>query len=460
VAESNHTSMEPWRVIVGRYNGSEVLVLADRDGFSLPEALVPRTERTAWHLNQQIARKCGLRVVSILPLEIEPAAANYYVAETVSPETPLPAGASWAGLAPLARNAFQDGEDFDAITQGLKLASRPAAEPGPFSCFGWFENLAKWVEDIAASHGLNWNGNFEQFHAAASFSLIRFETSPHALWFKAVGEPNTREYQITQTLAERLPGYVPRLLAVQPKWNGWLAEECPGKTLDAISDVKLWHQAARTLAQLQIESVPHRDALLCAGAHPLTSVLSDTAIERFLRVSRELFLEETSHETPGLCADDLIAIAVRGREFLNFLGALDIPDAVGHLDLNAGNVIVAPGHCAFLDWAEGYIGFPFLTFEYLLQAFRRKIGRDSPDESGVVEAYLAAWEHSLSRALVREAWAFTPFLALLAYTLRSIAASEPYLGGTPSLANYVRSLARKLKRALGTHGTLSARAAR
>jgi hypothetical protein len=460
VAESNHTSMEPWRVIIGRCNGSEVLVLANRDGFSLPEALVPRSERTAWHLNQQVTRKCGLRVVSILPLEIDAAAANYHLAEMISPETPLPAGASWVGVASLARNAFQDGKDFDAITKGLKQASRPPAEPGPFSGFGWFENLAKWVEDVAASHGLNWNGNFEQFHAAASFSLIRFEASPHAVWFKAVGEPNTREYQITQTLAERLPGYVHRLLAVRPEWNGWLAEECPGKTLDAISDVTLWHQAARTLAQLQIESVTHKGALLCAGAHPLTSVLSDTAIERFLRVSRELFLEEPSREAQGLCADDLIAIAARGRHLLNFLGALDIPDAVGHLDLNAGNVIVAPGHCAFLDWAEGYIGFPFLTFEYLLQAFRRKIGRDSPDESGVAEAYLSAWEHSLSRAVVREAWAFTPFLALLAYTLRSITASESYLLRTPALANYVRSLVRKLKRALGTHETLSARAAR
>jgi hypothetical protein len=460
VAETNHTAMESWRVIVGRRNGSDVFVLADRDTFSLPEVLVPRSERTAWHLNQQITHKCGLRVVSILPLEIEPATANYHVAEMISPETPLPGGASWADLASLARDAFQDRKDFDAVTDGLKSASRPATELGPFSSFGWFENLAKWVEDTTVSHGLSWNGNFEQFHAAASFSLIRFEASPHAIWFKAVGEPNTREYQITQTLAERQPGFVPRVLAVRPEWNGWLAEECPGKTLDAISDVTLWHQAARALAQLQIESVPHRDALLCAGAHPLPSVLSDTAIERFLRVSRELFLERPSYEALGICVDDLIAIAARGRQVLNLLGALDIPEAVGHLDLNAGNVIVAPGHCAFLDWAEAYIGFPFLTFEYLLQAFRRKIGRDSPDESGVAEAYLSAWEHSLSRTVVREAWTLTPFLALLAYTLRSITASESYLLRTPALANYVRSLVRKLKRALGTHGTLSARAAR
>ena len=57
---------------------------------------------------------------------------------------------------------------------------------------------------------------------------------------------------------------------------------------------------------------------------------------------------------------------------------------------------------------------------------------------------------------IREALDITPFLALLTYILRCIEASEQHLNSTPRLANYVRSLIRKLKRELDTCRTPAA----
>ena len=45
----------------------------------------------------------------------------------------------------------------------------------------------------------------------------------------------------------------------------------------------------------------------------------------------------------------------------------NIPDTLGHLDLNPGNILISPDQCVFLDWAEAYVGPPFLTFQYLIE---------------------------------------------------------------------------------------------
>ena len=450
---SDYTNTDHWRILIPGRSASEILVLANGRNFILPEVVVPRDQRLAWHLNEQIKRNWQLPVLSVVPIRTGPNhrgkdSTNYHLAELMSPKAALPPGMNWANLASLTKEMFQDPEDFDAGVMFFH-PSGGATEDGPFARLGWFEDLAAWVKNIASSRGLGWNGRFEQFHAAACFSLIRFGTSPQALWFKAVGEPNTREFNITQVLADCLPAYVPRLLAVRPDCNGWLAKECPGTILHDTSDPDLWRSAAYTLAELQVESVPHTVALLRAGAHLLQSVLSDFAIERFVRAGAALLAENSEQAALNPRIDDLMDIASRASELRERIKIFGIPDALGHLDLNGGNIVVSPEQCTYLDWAEAYVGCPFVSFEYLLQAFRRKFGTKSPHETTVVETYLTSWQRVCSRSTIREAWTRTSFLALFAYTLRCIAASEPWLGHAPDLANYVRSLLRKLKRQVG-----------
>jgi hypothetical protein len=453
VPHSHHTHMDRWRIVIPGHNASEILVLADKGAFVLPEVLVPRNQRLAWHLNEEIKRNWQLPILSIVPVNNnantgESESAQYHVAEIVPPGEILPPGTSWVNFALLAPETFRDAADFDAVRTFFNPLSS-AKEDGPFARVGWFADVSAWVQPIAALQRLEWNGRFEQFHAAAGFSLIRFDTSPSALWFKAVGEPNTREFHITQVLAKHLPDYGPRLLAVRPQCNGWFAEESPGKILHEVSSPDLWRKAASTLAQLQIESIAHVEELLRAGAHRLQAVLSDSATERFVRVGTALLSENPDRGALDPAVDDLAEIASHARELFDRAKTFHIPDALGHLDLNAANVLVSRERCTYLDWAEGYVGYPFLTFEYLLQAFRRTFGKQSPDEARLTETYLTSWARLLSLETVREAWGCTPFLGLFAYTLRCIAASEPYLDRAPGPANYVRSLMHKLKRGLG-----------
>jgi len=52
------------------------------------------------------------------------------------------------------------------------------------------------VQRAIEPYGLRLSGEFRQLNASPTFALLRLETTGQALWFKAVGEPNLREFPI------------------------------------------------------------------------------------------------------------------------------------------------------------------------------------------------------------------------------------------------------------------------
>jgi phosphotransferase family enzyme len=451
--DSNQIRLDRWRLVIPRRDSAEVLVQIEQGRFVLPEVRTPHNQRLAWHLNDQLKSNWQLEIVSMFPIDTQPSvreenSLGYHLAEILQPDVPLPSDMRWVNVSSLSPESLGSERDFTALQSFERRPPDGSGKEPSFGRLGWFREIAAWLGHTAPSLGLAWNGGFEQFHASASFSLIRFATTPFPVWFKAVGEPNTREFHIMQVLAEHCPEYVPRLLALRPEWNAWLAEECSGKTLDEVFDFDLWCKAARTLAELQIESRPHTDELLRAGACNLGSLFSLSSIGQLLTLARALVSRNSQPDPRDPAVEELPALEVRLRELLDDFRALRVPNTLGHLDLTAGNVIVSPQRSAYLDWAEACVGFPFITFEYLVQAFRRTLGHERPAEPALVNAFLSAWEGVLPSGEVREAWRLTPALAVLAYALRCMSASEPYHTTVPRVANYLRTLLRKLKREL------------
>ena len=444
-----------WRVVITRAIASEMIVVPHGAAFDLPEVRVPQNQRLAWNLNAELKRDWQLDVVSILPSNVGPRSRagdrlRYHLAEFVDANVPLPSGLRWASISALTSQSFLIAEDFQVLRSFVEELSASPGNHGPFGHLGWFQEVTSWLQNAIAPFHLEWTGRFEQFHASPFFSLIRFETRPRALWFKAVGEPNTREFAITRELAERCHEYVPRLLAVRPDWNAWLAEECPGKTLDQVSDIGLWSRAVQDLANLQIESMSWSKSLLQAGAHDLRRLFTRSAVESFFAMAEELLGLMVEAVTLDLSVADLRSMQARMIELLDRAENLRFPDTLGHLDLNAGNVIVSSQRCAYLDWAEAYVGPPFLSLEYLLQTFRRVFGRGSPHERPVVQAYLAVWEAVIPLRDTRELWGLTPALAIFAYTQRCVAAVEPSGPGISRFGDYLGVLLRRLKHELGS----------
>ena len=444
--------MDRWRIIV--VNGRREVLVAARGGLSaFPELGVPENARPVPHLRRGLELGWDLESACLRPIDLgasalEDAEPRYYLAELTRPRALPPGELRWAAASVLTRESFRDGCDFEALADAL---ARPALDgSGPFGRPGAFREIAEWVERAARREGFALNGRFEQHQASSRFSLVRFDAAPRALWFKAVGEPNEREFHLTRAAALYCPRYVPRILASRPEWNAWLAEECAGSTLAETGDAGLWHEGARGLAQLQIASLPHAPTFLARGAHRWESFFLPPSLDRFLEVARKAGGEDGARSRLELFRAGIPETAGR-------LGTLRIPAALGHLDMNSGNVIASRERCAFLDWAEAYVGFPFATFAYLLEGFRSAFGRESPDQASLVETYLKPWRAVLPSGAVSEAWALAPVLALYAYTARCMAGAEPRYTLVPQVRSYLRALLGRLERDLRSRDAVEVR---
>ncbi len=299
------------------------------------------------------------------------------------PDAEAPREKEWVAVDSLVESSFGDPCDFQAVRQAIaqSMAQTEDTTRGPFGRLGWFLDLQRWVQEQIGPHGLHLNGRFRQLNACPTFSLIRFETDGPAIWFKAVGAPNQREYPVTLALARSFSRFIPQIIATRPEWNGWLAREAEGPLLQECSALASWEAAAADLAELQIHSLGRSLHLLDPGARDLRAWALADLVQPFFRTMGELMERQTKVPPAALSREELGCLSERVQDALTVLEETGIPTTLGHLDINPGNIVCSPTGCVFLDWAEAFVGHPFLTFEYLLEHFRRTFGQDHSQET-------------------------------------------------------------------------------
>jgi hypothetical protein len=253
-----------------------------------------------------------------------------------------------------------------------------------------------------------------------------------------------REFPITLKLVELFPRFIPEILGTKPEWNAWLSREVEGTNLGETKDIALWERAATDLAKLQIESISRPDSILDSGAHDLRIDALLNSVDPFLELVARLMEEQPKAPPPTLSPQELSLLKLRIEDSLALLEDLQIPNTLGHLDLNPWNVIASADRYVFLDWAEAYVGPPFFSFEYLLQHFRREICADAALESQVVSAYKAPWRQLLSEDLTTEALALAPLAAVFAYAAGTGTWKDQERLRDPKMGAYFRSLARRM----------------
>lgn len=101
---------------------------------------------------------------------------------------------------------------------------------------------------------------------------------------------------------------------------------------------------------------------------------ASTASEIADRLTRQLSERQIKVLPLVLSRAEIRDLASQVVDALAQLRGTDIPSALGHLDLHPQNVIVSPVGAVFFDWAEGFVGHPFLTLQYFLEHFRRAFG--------------------------------------------------------------------------------------
>ena len=441
---------ERYRVIVLGRGGTEVLLVPNGERHILPWVEIPRWQRVVENLTVALKSEWGEEVVCLFDRASEPLADGsvgcYQALEHLracgDPKIPT----RWMPLSTLRQDSLIEAHDYAAIKQVVGVCKgeieRPSA--GPFARLGWFGDLRNWIESVIEPMGFHVEGKFRQLNATPSFSLVRFETNGPVLWFKAVGEPNQKEFAITCSLARFFPDYLPTILSTRPDWNGWLTKEVQGKLLSEVQEQELWTEAAIALAKLQIQSIDRGSQILGTGARDLGSAALSKLIQPFMSLVAQLMDRQTKIPPPVLDRKDLSVLTDSLHSSLEAIDATGIPDTLGHLDLNPGNIIVSDSRCGFLDWAEAFIGNPLFSLEYLLQHARRAFGENSDVRTRMITAYCAQWDGVVSPAAIADAIAFAPLLGVFAYAAGSDTWKEPQQLQEPA-AGYLRSLARRMR---------------
>ena len=372
---------------------------------------------------------------------------QYRVMECEGEQRPPGSEVCWKPSWALAAAAFRELRDYRALRMALETACCPCDRDNPFARLGWFHEVSAWVQQAIAPLGFKAVQQFQQWNAAPAFSLIRFSTDKGGVWFKAAGPPNGHELSLTRELSVLSPEHSARLLAEKPEWNAWLSAEAQGAALEDTPDLSGWMLAAKSLAKLQIASAHRASRLIEEGAADLTAGALLELCPSFFKAAWEWMQEPPNDTLARLSSGELLGIEQQVREAVHRTGSGGVPETLGHLDPNPGNVIVSPkGSCVFLDWAEGYVGYPFISFEYLLLHFRRSPVARSAGEASLEQAYWNDWKALVSGAELDTAKRLTPLLAVFCFAVHIFARSQTNRMLDSGTVALLRSLMRRMKR--------------
>ncbi len=446
----NNTGQDTYRLLITRRAGSEILV-GNGPAWSLPRTEIPSRQRPAEQLTAAIRKSFELEtyclfVPSPFSSPRSASSADYAVMESVKQSGPAPAGTYW--MAAGALDHCRDSKETEAIKEALRELNSYATgeKPGPFGKAGWLRELFQWAEEQVAPLGIRLTGNFRQLNASPEFSLIRLETNSVALWFKATGKPNEHELAVALSLARLFPRYVPRVLGIHSAWNGWLSAEASGIQLDEIAECSAWERAAESLTELQISSIGKCSELLEGKCKDLRLAELAELIDPFLACMGDLMAAQEKRPPTPLAKSELTSLREGLVEACELLESFHVPDTVGHVDFNPGNILVSADRCVFLDWAEGCVSHPFVTFEYLRQYVERSGVQEPAASERITAAYLRAWQAFFSPEDLRRAMAIIPLIAVFAYAVAGDAWRSPETHRDFASAGYLRSLTRRMYR--------------
>jgi hypothetical protein len=436
-------NQQEYRLALVGPNRRQLLAIAGGDSVRLPRVAIPAYTRFAEQLTRRIKEQWDFDSVVLDLLPDSSPSARCAVIEIRSSDRQI-AGANFFSAEVDAIDPADFTKDERSVVDAI--LSGAGNQRGPFSRLGWLDDVFAWVEAILHGRRIKVTGRFRQLNSGPFFSLIRFETSGPAVWFKAVGEPNRREFPVSVALARLFPSYVPLLIATRPEWNAWLTLEAEGSALDENSEFNLWMRAATTLANLQVEACAKIDELLGAGCRDVRTSALLECIDPFFEVMEELMEHQRKVPPPILSRKTLRALSAQIKDACSTLRGLRSFDALGHLDFNLGNMLVSHDGCVFLDWAEAYVGDPLLTFEYFLEHFRRVHPGQLSMESKLRSSYIDCWRSIVSAEQLTESMAIAPLVAVFAYAAAGNTWKDVLRLQNANVAGYLRSLTRRMHR--------------
>jgi hypothetical protein len=465
----DESETELYRLVIVFRETSEsnkVLLACNNEGaLSLPEIAIPKWQRVAENITARVRELWDLDTVCMFDPVWEDRSSldlrcNYQVLESCDALWVPPKTHVLFDAASVTRESFTSPEDSQVLECSLRLLNEfnSGVKPGPFARSGWLGRLREWVQQQLGAHGLVLADGQRHVNSSPFFNLMRFETADDsAVWFKAVGEPNLREYPITVGLGRDYPRYFPKLLGTHTEWHGWLTAEAGLPLLEDDHDIENWKTAVETLADLQVELVNRESYLLDLGCTDWRIDQITRRIDPFLTAMEEIMQLQPETPPPILSKCELDELGETLKSACQRLQALGIPNTYIHGDFGPHNLLSSGTQCLFIDLAESGVGHPFLTFQYLLDCLHNSHPEFDTAHRDLRGAYGARWSSLVHEQEMMEAFNSVPLVTLLWHALSGYRsqAAEVYLD--PNCGKYLRGLVRRMKvRAAELHCAVAA----
>lgn len=223
------------------------VLVPDRVGFANGRTLVAAFERRLG------TRPWLLRQIRLIDDEAAKRREIVYELEVLDRAWAAPAHGRWVGRGDLDRLPLADEphrELLDHYIDSLEVGAAPPERP-PWARSGWLGDVRAWIDREAARLGHTVTGIEQVKHWSIS-SVLRVVTDGPDLYFKVPARLPlfAEEATVTARLAERLPGFVPAPLAVEPD-RGWLLLPAFGQLFRWDAPLETRCEALRRFAGLQ-----------------------------------------------------------------------------------------------------------------------------------------------------------------------------------------------------------------
>lgn len=237
------------------------------------------------------------------------------------------------------------------------------------SRFGWLIEALRWVEHTTGSR-IRSNHSVAQFNAGRGFALLEMPMQDdRVFWLKASSFPNGHEATLTKVLSLVCPESLPTWVAEQPEWNAWLMMGQSTCVFDVTENRGLCGRlqyAVKSLARLQSQTFHLERTLLEAGAFDQRVCVLRRDADLLFSCVEEAMRHRSASEDIPINSGRLDRLRHIFEVACSCIEGLGIPPAVVHGDMSLGNLSFVGDRCQFLDWSEGYLGFPLVTLHHLL----------------------------------------------------------------------------------------------
>jgi Phosphotransferase enzyme family len=249
---------------------------------------------------------------------------------------------------------------------------------------GWLAEAAQWMRTHMTAAGYV-DPEAPRIHQLWGISVVLSAASPTGRAFlKCSGDRFRHESRVTQALADRSPGYLPDVLAIEPD-RGWMLMGDLDAPLLGDQPDSAWALGLDALAALQQMWLGRSDELLAAGAEPrplsqLAEWVRGTALDAGLmgRFAPEVH-------------DAWLAAAPAMADACLTLDRIGPGPSLVHGDFHPWNVAAGHAGTRIFDWTDAAVGHPFLD----LVTYIMRTG-DPARRGQLLQRYLGLWSRHLS----------------------------------------------------------------